>query len=192
MALFPSDHHVSDDRAFMAYVGAAFDAALRRPDLVALLGITPDRPEAEYGWIESAEWLRGQGPGALYRVHRFWEKPSPAVAEMLFARGCLWNSFVLVGRVPALLALIQRALPDLYAAFRAVRPMLGTPEEERALQALYPGLPSTNFSSEVLAKHPASLAVLPVGGVGWTDLGDPRRVHLVEQRASAQLSHLVA
>lgn len=71
VAILPSDHHVSEDGAFMAYVDAAFDAILAHPGLVTLLGITPDGAEAEYGWIERDEWIRGQGPGALYRVRRF-------------------------------------------------------------------------------------------------------------------------
>jgi mannose-1-phosphate guanylyltransferase len=192
VAILPSDHYVSDDRAFMAYVDAAFDAVLAHPDLVTLLGITPDGAEAEYGWIERDEWIRGQGPGALYRVRRFWEKPSPAVAETLLARGCLWNSFVMVARVPTLLALIRSALPGLYDAFAAIRPVLDTHGANESLRALYAGLPSTNFSKEVLARQAASLAVLPVGGVRWTDLGDPRRVRLVEQGTSRQLDPLVA
>ncbi len=192
VAIFPSDHHVSDDGAFMAYVDAAFDAVLSRPDLVTLLGITPDRAEAEYGWIERDEWIRGQGPGALYRVRRFWEKPSPAVAEALLARGCLWNSFVMVARVPTLLALIRSALPGQYDAFTAIRPMLDTRGGDEALRVLYARLPHTNFSKEVLARQAASLAVLPVSGVRWTDLGDPQRVRRVEQGPSRQLDPLVA
>jgi mannose-1-phosphate guanylyltransferase len=176
----------------MAYVGAAFEAVHDRPDLVALLGITPDRAEMEYGWIERGEWIRGQGPGALYRVSRFWEKPSPAIAERLLAQGCLWNSFVMVARVPALLSLIRRCVPSLYYAFASIRPTLDTFGQEEALRRLYAGLPSTNFSREVLARQPMDLAVLPVSGVTWADLGDPHRVRLVERGASRQLDPQVA
>lgn len=98
VALFPSDHYVSDDRSFTTHVKAAFEALLARPDFVTLLGIAPDRPEVEYGWIE----LGGPVPGLsqLQRVLRFWGKPSPALAETLFAQGCLWNSLVMVAAFP--------------------------------------------------------------------------------------------
>ncbi len=192
MAVFPSDHYVSGDRAFMAYVEAAYEAVLARPDLVALLGIKPDGPEVEYGWIERGEWIRGQGPGALYGVRRFWEKPSPEVAEMLLARGCLWNSFVMVARVPTLLSLIRRGVPSLYYAFATIRPMLDTFGGVQALRRLYAELPSTNFSREVLARESPNLAVLPVSGVTWADLGDPHRVRLVEREAARQLDPQVA
>ena len=176
VAVFPSDHYVSDDAAFMAHVSAAFDAVCARPDLVTLLGISPETPEVEYGWVEPGDGVPGEPTGRLRRVRCFWEKPSLPTARTLLARGCLWNSFVMVGGVSAFLALIKVALPGLYAAFAAVRPRLGTPLEEEAVRRLYAGLPAANFSREVLATRPANLAVLPVRGVAWSDWGVPGRV----------------
>src|SRR2546428_9094637 len=63
---------------------------------LVLLGIAPDRPEVEYGWIEPAELILGQWSWPIYHVRRFWEKPSRPVAERLEAAGCLWNCFVVV------------------------------------------------------------------------------------------------
>lgn len=176
VAILPSDHFFSDDGAFMAHVGAAFEAVRTRPDLVILLSITPDSPEVGYGWIEPAEPILRQGPGALHRVRGFWEKPVPALAQTLLARGCLWNTLVMVARVPTLLALMRSALPDLYDTFVRVRPALDTPGEGEAIRALYAELPSVNFSQQVLAACPANLAVLPVKGVWWSDWGEPHRV----------------
>jgi len=57
-----------------------------------------------------------------------------------------------------------------------IRPALGSPAEEAALDALYDGLPETNFSRDVLTARPSVLAVLPVLGVQWSDWGEPSRV----------------
>lgn len=176
VAILPSDHYVSDDDAFMAHVEAAFAVVRSRPELVILLGISPAHPETGYGWIESAERIFGPGLNALYQVRRFWEKPPPGVAETLFGRGCLWNSFVMVARVASLISLIENTAPDLYHAFLRTWPALNTSREPEAVQALYARLPSTNFSEQVLARRPEDLAVLPVGGVQWSDLGEPDRV----------------
>ena len=116
------------------------------------------------------------GAGVLYRVDRFWEKPVLPLAQRLFGGGCLWNSFVMVAYVPALLALIANTVPDLYEAFAAAWPMLGAAGEAKAIQSLYSRLRSSNFSDEVLARRPETLAVLPVTGVAWSDLGEPKRV----------------
>lgn len=176
VALFPSDHFVSDDEAFMAHVRVAFDGVLRWPERVILLGISPASPETAYGWIEPDQPIFGNGRPAFFRVRRFWEKPKPMLARTLLTEGCLWNSFVMVARGATLLALIESAAPDLYHSFLDLWPVLITHGEEAAIEALYAGLPSTNFSEQVLVSRPEDLAVLPVGGVQWSDLGEPGRV----------------
>jgi hypothetical protein len=82
----------------------------------------------------------------------------------------------MVARVSALLALIKQALPDLYRAFEPVRRCLGTVGEAAAVDVVYSGLPTIDFSRSVLEAGPGNLAVLPVSDVEWNDLGDPARV----------------
>jgi mannose-1-phosphate guanylyltransferase len=55
VALFPSDHFVSNDHKFMRHVDLAFDAIEARPEMTALLGLTPHVVESGYGWIEPGE-----------------------------------------------------------------------------------------------------------------------------------------
>ena len=176
LVLLPSDHYVSDDDAFMARVEGAFEALQVRPEKVVLLGIEPDRPETEYGWIEPGELLVGPSPWPLYSVKRFWEKPPTPVAERLKQAGWLWNSFVIVAYPGTLERLIRGAVPHLAEAFAPLVSRLGTPWEEEAAHAVYAGLPAIDFSKQILQTKPADLAVLPVSGLEWTDLGDPARV----------------
>lgn len=176
VAFFPSDHYFSNDEKFISHVDSAFEAADFCPELVTLLGITADAPEVEYGWIEPAEPILGCGSFPSFQVSRFWEKPSLALARKLMERGCLWNSFVMVGHVTTFLEMILRAVPHVYYRFKSIRSKLGTDGEESEIRALYDQLPSTNFSQQVLAVRPADLAVLPVNGVRWSDWGEPSRV----------------
>ena len=188
MVILPSDHWVSDDDAFMARVEGALEAAQARPELVILLGIEPDRPETEYGWIEPAELVLGPWPWPLYRVARFWEKPAPPIAERLAHAGCLWNSFVIVAHPAALRALIGRAVPALADAFGPLVARLGTPWEDETARAVYARLASTDFSKRVLQARAPGLVVLPVSGVDWNDLGDPARALATRERARWQLA----
>lgn len=174
ISLFPSDHYVSDNHKFMAHVRRTLDAARRHPERVILLGITPENPEVEYGWIEPARPIAGQS--RLFNVRRFWEKPNSLRAQVLHLRGCLWNSFVLVASVQALLDVIEKALPDLYRTFSCLTPIFGRSDEAQLVPALYESLESTNFSQDVLARFPQTLAVAKVTGVRWNDLGEPKRV----------------
>ena len=181
VVLLPSDHYVSDDDAFMARVEGALEAAQARPEKVILLGIVPDRPETEYGWIEPSELLLGP-PWPLYAVRHFWEKPPALVAERLERAGCFWNSFVIVADPGTLGHLIRGALPELAEAFAPLASRVGTPWEEEAARTVYAGVPAFDFSKQVLQVKPADLAVLPVSGVEWDDLGDPVRVLAMQAR----------
>ena len=59
VAIPPSDHDVDDDAAFMARVEGAIEAVAARPDTIVLLGVQPDRPESQYGWIEPDDVVLG-------------------------------------------------------------------------------------------------------------------------------------
>ena len=111
VGFFPSDHHFADDEALVAHVDSAFEAA-ESPSgsgRVVLLGIAPSNPEVEYGWIEPGLPLTKHAFGTVFEVSRFWEKPDRTMASALMKRGCLWNSFLMVGRVDAYLNLIRCA-----------------------------------------------------------------------------------
>ena len=188
VVMLPSDHYVSDDDAFMARVEVALETVEARPDVVVLLGIAPDRPEVEYGWIEPAELILGASPCPVYRVRRFWEKPSLSLARQLEQAGCLWNSFVVVARPSTLVEMIRRAAPRLLEAFAPIRARLGTPWEEAVARAVYGRLSSVDLSRDVFQVPSERLAVLPVGGVSWSDLGDPSRVHAIRERFGWELA----
>jgi mannose-1-phosphate guanylyltransferase len=180
VAVFPSDHFVSDDVEFMRHVDLAFDAIESRPEMTALLGITPHAVESGYGWIESGELVATHSP--LFRVRRFWEKPDSELAAELLRAGCMWNSFVMVARVSTLIGLIMVAMPALYASFSKISELLGTAREPGGLERLYERIPTASLSNEVLERYPINLSLLPVHGVEWSDLGEPQRVMAVLSR----------
>jgi mannose-1-phosphate guanylyltransferase len=176
VGFFPSDHYFADDEALVAHVDLAFEAAESCSGKVVLLGIKPSSPEVAYGWIEPGASLRKDRIGTVFEVSRFWEKPNVSLASDLMERGCLWNSFLMVGRVDAYLGLIGRALPGLLESFESIRPSLFTEREPSALSDLYSGIRASNFSDQVLAKNSDALAVLSGANLGWTDLGETSRV----------------
>jgi mannose-1-phosphate guanylyltransferase len=179
VTIFPSDHYVSDDSIFMDHVLVALRAAELDPHLAVILGIKPDYPETEYGWIEPARnVVVGTYPefAPISQICRFWEKPTPGVANELYERGCLWNSFVLVANAKTLLLLMAKALPDLYRKFASSHLAFASDRGEAILCDLYQDLPTTDFSSQVLTRFSGEFAVLPVSGVRWSDLGDPKRL----------------
>ena len=189
VALFPSDHFFADDEEFMSHIDVAMDAVEVQPEVVTLLGITPTALETEYGWIEPHSSILANAQRSITRVRKFWEKPSLELATSLMERGCLWNSFVMVGRVDALLKMTRAAMPEMYAAFDAITLTFRKATERKALAELYSQIEDSNFSHQVLAVRPEDLMVMRVGDVGWSDLGEPNRVLSTLARLGVQ-SHL--
>jgi mannose-1-phosphate guanylyltransferase len=115
VAFLPSDHHYRDEVGFLDGVRRAFEATEWRRQRAILLGASPTHPEVGYGWIEPGPLSETAG---IFRVMRFWEKPSLAAAKVLLNLGWLWNTFVMVRRVRTFLAMIRTGIPQLYDSFR--------------------------------------------------------------------------
>jgi mannose-1-phosphate guanylyltransferase len=176
VAFFPSDHYFSNDAAFVREIDLGYEIAELQPGAVILLGIPPEAPEVNYGWIEPGAPIGCRQPKSVFSVSRFWEKPPRELASRLMSQGCLWNTFVMVGRVRVFLNLIRRTLPGLVQSFEAIRRSLFRASEAEAVRNLYSTIRTTGFSQEVLQKRPGELAVLRASGLGWSDLGEPSRV----------------
>ena len=171
IGLFPSDHRIVDEVMFTEKVTSAFAAAEITSDVI-LLGTAATVPEVEYGWIEADKSETGGRPT---RVKRFWEKPSLAVAQTLLDRGCLWNTFVMIGRVDAFLELIKSATPRLYEIFQTTIAWDEADLNPEAMAGLYKSIEPADFSKGVLSEATEKLSVLSLGEIGWDDLGDPDR-----------------
>jgi mannose-1-phosphate guanylyltransferase len=176
VAVFPSDHFVADDAAFMSHVASLSAVVERHPDRIVLVAAAPDDLETGYGWIEPGIELEKTATGYIRTVDRFVEKPSAAEARACFERGGLWNTFVMVAKVSAILEAGRRALPELHERLSQIRPFAGTEGEARAIERAYALSPAANFSKSVLASSPGRLAVSQLPPVSWSDWGTPERV----------------
>jgi mannose-1-phosphate guanylyltransferase len=191
---FPADHHFADEGRFAQAVDRAYGLAHQYGDKLLLLGAQPDHPEVEYGWIEPGGTFPGACGSSVFRVNRFWEKPSLEAARGLLDLGCLWNTFVIVGRVRSFRDALRRSVPALFQAFEAMLPASAAKNSARdAENKLYSSLTPSDFSKQVLSALPDRLAVLRLDNVGWSDLGTPERVLAVqsgrvEQFAGAPLT----
>lgn len=178
VAFFPSDHYVSDDSVFMSHVEKAFSAVAKKPEAVVLLGIEPRAPKSSYGWIEPCGAADENPLAEIQKVQCFWEKPTSRQAAELMAKGCLWNSFVMVGKIKNLIALFKKYLPALYRLFCLGGVTIGTSAERMTMKTIYKLTGVRDFSFDVLEKCREELYVLRAGGFAWSDLGEPQEVLL--------------
>lgn len=176
VAFFPADHYVSDDSLFMDHVDRAFQEVTKKPSSLVLLGIEPTSPETSYGWIELDEESSDEKLVDIAGVRQFWEKPKQDIASDLMDKGCLWNSFVMVGSVRSLLKMFREQAPRMYRLFSAVSVVIGTAAERISMKTIYSMISKADFSKVVLENVRENLCVLRVRGVSWSDLGEPQRV----------------
>ena len=167
--LLPSDHHVGDEATLRASFRAALEEIALDPRRIALLGVTPDAPDTQYGWIVP----EAGGRARMRSIELFVEKPPLERARELMARGGLWSSFLFTCRVTALLDAFERAQPELMRAFLSESSSLSSGAD---LTGLYASVPHRDFSRDVLERVPDRLGVLAVPPCGWSDLGTPERV----------------
>lgn len=176
VAVFPSDHFILEEAAFMAHVQEVAAFVGRHPERVVLLGARATAAETEYGWIEPAEPIAESAGASVRRVRRFWEKPSKATARACLERGYLWNTFVLIAKAARLIEAGKLFLPDLTDRLSRIKPFAGTDEERWAIGQAYALAPTANFSRAILEPCPPFLAVSPLPALTWSDWGTPDRV----------------
>jgi mannose-1-phosphate guanylyltransferase len=176
VAVFPSDHFIWEEAAFMAHVATVGAWVARHQDRLVVLGAPASDPEVEYGWIEPGALVDRAPCGPVRKIRRFWEKPSESTTRICLQAGCLWNTLVLVANVETLLEAGREKLPDLDDRLGRIAPFAGTTDEPWAVRQAYALMPNANFSRAILEPCPSWLAVSCLPPMIWSDLGTPRRV----------------
>lgn len=172
LLVLPSDHYVRNEDVLADSLRATMLELQHERSHVLLLGITPDEPDPELGYIV-AEDDRDE---AIRAVSEFVEKPNVAAARALIARGGVWNSFIFAANGQALLQAFEARCPDLVGEMRHIVGSMDSSMRSARLTRLYEQLPTLDFSRDILQRSPELLRVVTVPACGWTDLGTPKRV----------------
>lgn len=169
MVVQTADHFIRNRDLFTYLINAALDVA--RENYLITLGITPTYPSTGYGYIQQGAPLDGDYKYPVYVVERFKEKPDEETAQKLLRSGDhSWNSGMFVWSVGTILAEIERQMPELFEAVSKIATAWGTPGQNDALQTHWYDLQTQTIDYGVMEKA-SRVAVLPAGGLGWSDVG---------------------
>lgn len=169
MAILPSDHFIRNVDLFHYLLKAAFEVA--EDGHLVTLGITPTMPSTAYGYIQQGAGLGGGYKYPVYKVKSFKEKPDEETARHLLRSGDhSWNSGMFIWRADAILAEIQRQMPDLTTALDTIGADWGAPTRLETLGKIWKDLQPETVDYGVMEKA-GKVAVLPAGGLGWSDVG---------------------
>lgn len=157
MAVFPSDHLITNPAKFLQHLSKA--VGLAQHDYLVTFGIVPTRPETGYGYLKMKK-----DKGVL-RVEKFIEKPALTKArQFLRQKGYLWNSGMFVWKTQTILAAFKRYLPSVYAS---PKELIGG-HGQRLKR--WSRLPAISVDYGILEKA-QNVAAVAASGVGWSDLG---------------------
>jgi mannose-1-phosphate guanylyltransferase/mannose-6-phosphate isomerase len=169
LVVTPADQTVSDVAAFTQ----AMQQAVREAESgsIVILGITPDRPETGYGYIQTGS----PSAAEMMVVQRFVEKPNADTAQQyLNDGGYYWNAGMFVLKASVWLNALTTFRPDIAKSAEAA--WNGKTQDNtfvRPSKAEFEAIPSESIDYAVMEYCPGSdftIKMLPLGA-GWSDLG---------------------
>jgi hypothetical protein len=83
------------------------------------------------------------------------------------------------GTDEALWELGREADPRLIDILDSFVPLVGTPDEDDAIEYIYRAYLPVSFSRDMLERAPHRLAAMELEGVEWSDWGRPERIETV-------------
>ncbi len=169
MAILPSDHFIRNVDLFHYLLNAAFDVA--NDGYLVTLGITPTAPSTAYGYIQQGKAVNGGYKYPVYSVVSFKEKPSEETAQQLLRSGDhSWNSGMFIWRADSIMGEINKQMPALAAELKVIGEAWGTDGQNEVLASRWLGLKNETVDYGIMEKA-ERVAVLPAGGLGWSDVG---------------------
>jgi mannose-1-phosphate guanylyltransferase/mannose-6-phosphate isomerase len=166
LVVTPADQTVTQAGAFTAAVRRAVRQAAA--GAIAILGVTPDRPETGYGYI------RADGLAPQQKVAKFVEKPDAATAQRyLDAGGYYWNAGMFVLKASVWMSALERFRPDIAEACRkAFAARSGDAKFVRPGKAEFAAVPAESVDYAVMERCPGVLDIrMQELDAGWNDLG---------------------
>ncbi|MCY4289201.1 MAG: mannose-1-phosphate guanylyltransferase/mannose-6-phosphate isomerase [Aestuariivita sp.] len=167
MLLAPTDQTLNDVDDFCHAVETAMPLA-KAGNLVTF-GIAPKSAETGYGYLELSEAVTSEPQ----KLVRFVEKPVQSeAAEMIASKQYLWNSGIFLFSAAAIIDAFKIHAPEI---FSTVKEVFADAKRDLNFVRLAPQpweeLPNISIDYAIMEKAD-NLSVMPLSGVGWSDLGD--------------------
>ena len=184
--IVPGDHFVFPEDRFMEQIDETIRLAEAFPRKLILSGVKADRPATDYGWVEpgrayehSSGWIHG-----THEISRFRDKPSAREAFEWWRSGFYWNTMIVTARLKGLWELGWQLVPSVVYRFNQYLNILfaiqdgaiGADEKELFLSLVYEDIPTTDLSSQILARVTDHSLFYKLKDLYWSDWERPERI----------------
>lgn len=170
LVVTPADQTVTDQAAFTVATQKAIQEAASGS--IVILGVTPDRPETGYGYIQCNRIGASEN---AFTVQRFVEKPDAATAQAYLAEGgYFWNAGMFVLRASVWLKSLAEFRSDILEATKAAWSKRSADAQfVRPGKAEFAAIPPESVDYAAMEQCPGSkfpIKMVPLDA-GWNDLG---------------------
>ena len=169
IAVTPADHLITQEDKFREEIINCFNFA-ETNDALLTIGITPNRPETGYGYIQADRKKRVKDNEKIIKVKTFTEKPDIELAEKFIQSGdFFWNAGIFIWNVNTVLAAFEKYMPETYSVFDEGRELFGTIQEKKFISKTYAVCKSISIDYGIMEK--ADNVYVMCTDFGWSDLG---------------------
>ncbi len=170
---FPSDHIIGNFEEFVESLALAGNVAYSRKGIVTL-GVTPTRPETNYGYVQiddDKDDLNGYYDLGVRYSKTFAEKPDISTAKRFIeSNDFLWNSGIFVWRLDTFWNSIKKFLPDHYKLFDIIKKNVGQKYFYQIADEIYQQIEAASVDYAILEK--ADNVYVVKSTFSWSDLGN--------------------
>ena len=157
----PADHLIIDTALFEETMKDAI-AFVENKDALLTLGISPNRPETGYGYIQAGKPVQDN----IFKVKTFTEKPNKELAQSFLESGDFsWNSGIFVWTLDSINKAFQEFQPQIYDAFEQLN-HLG---DQNTITPVFSSCPSISIDYAIM-EHAQNVYVKQAN-FDWSDLG---------------------
>lgn len=161
----PADHLIQKEDVFRQVITLAVDHASAYHSIVTL-GITPERPDTGYGYIEYDK----NDTAPIRKVKSFREKPDHRTAvDYIQSENFAWNSGIFIWRLDNILEAYQKHASQIYDVLSKGSEDYNTENESAFIRREYPQTEKISVDYAILEKA-ENVYTIPCD-IGWSDLG---------------------
>lgn len=165
----PADHLILNESEFLMAIESAFSIT-EKQDILMTLGITPNRPETGYGYIQINHNEAVKGHTSTFKVKTFTEKPNLDIAKVFVDSGeFVWNSGIFIWSLKSILKALSTHLPEIDSLFRDGVGIYNSPQEAEFIAKVYSLCRSVSIDYGIMES--ASNVYVRCADFGWSDVG---------------------
>ena len=168
LLVLSADHEIREPKKFQKAINDGLKYASN--DRLVTFGVTPNRAETGYGYIEAFEELTTKNKCS--NIKKFIEKPTTEIAEKLIKdKRYSWNSGIFLFKASTIISELEKYEPKIVDLCRkSLNSNLKDLNFQRVKQKYFNECPNIPIDIAVMEK--TKLGTVLSLNVGWSDIGD--------------------